>query len=63
MPQTLKDRPVTLTIVIILGLLALSVVLGGIILTMNDKSIPDALIAIGAGAATNVVAVMYDPTK
>ena len=42
----------------ILGIIAILVVIGGIVLTLDDKTIPDALIAIGSGAATGVAALL-----
>ena len=42
----------------ILGLLAILTVVGGIVLTLAEKPIPDALIAIGAGASTGVAALL-----
>lgn len=45
------ERNITLMIVFALATLAVIVVGGGIYLAAIDKTIPDALIAIGAGAA------------
>lgn len=35
----------------LLGLIAAIVVVGGIVLALSDKTIPEALVAIGSGAA------------
>lgn len=41
----------TRLVVGVLGLLALAVVIGGIVLALNDKALPGELIAIGSAAA------------
>ena len=46
------NSPKTIYMVIsVLGMLALSVVIGGIVLTLNDKDLSGELIAIGSAAA------------
>lgn len=50
----------------VLGLLALSVVIGGIILALADKSLPGELIAIGsaaAGAVGGILSKTGDPEQ
>lgn len=42
----------------VLGLLALSVVVGGFALAMTDRSIPESLIAIGSAAAGAVAGIL-----
>lgn len=42
----------------VLGLLALAVVVGGIILALDDKSLPGELIAIGSAAAGAVGGIL-----
>ena len=46
----MTDRTVTLSIVLVLGVVAVATVIGGLVLAMNDKSLPEAVIAIGSGA-------------
>lgn len=41
-----------------LGLVGLSVVVGGIVLAIDGKTIPDALIALGAGAVASVGSIL-----
>ena len=51
----------TLTIrlvVLVLGGVALLTVIGGILLALNDKQLPDALVAIGSGAVGAVAALL-----
>lgn len=45
-------------VIIVLGALALSVVVGGIYLVSTDHQIPDALIAIGSAAAASVGTIL-----
>lgn len=47
--------------IIVLGVLALTCLIGGIVIVLNDKSLPDALIAIGASAATAITLVITRP--
>lgn len=42
----------------VLGLLALAVVIGGIVLALDDKSLPGELIAIGSAAAGAVGGIL-----
>lgn len=42
----------------VLGLLALAVVLGGIVLALDDKALPGELIAIGSAAAGAVGGIL-----
>lgn len=52
-------RPtVVLIVVVVLGLLAFAVVVGGIYLTAIDKSLPGELIAIGSAAAGAVGGIL-----
>ena len=46
------------TVIAVLGLLALSVVVGGIALAWVDKSLPGELIAIGSAAAGAVAGIL-----
>lgn len=55
---TEPDKTTTLAVIIVLGLLAISVVVGGIVLAMSDRGMPDALIAIGSAAAGAVGTVL-----
>lgn len=54
----MTDQKTVRLVIAILGLLALAVVVGGVILAVTDRSIPDALIAIGAGAAASVGSIL-----
>jgi hypothetical protein len=45
-------------VIAVLGLLALSVVIGGIILALDDKTLPGELIAIGSAAAGAVGGIL-----
>lgn len=45
-------------VILVLGAIALSVVLGGIYLVSTDHQIPDALIAIGSAAAASVGTIL-----
>ena len=53
------NSPKTIYMVIsVLGLLALSVVIGGIVLTLNDKDLSGELIAIGSAAAGAIAGIL-----
>jgi hypothetical protein len=52
-----KSSTVNLVIAV-LGLLALSVVVGGIVLALDDKSLPGELIAIGSAAAGSIGGIL-----
>ena len=53
------NRSTTVTLVIlVLGVLAMAVVVGGIYLTAIDKSLPGELIAIGSAAAGAVGGIL-----
>lgn len=54
----MTDRTVYLAALLIAGLIALAVVVGGIVLAMSDRSLPGELIAIGSGAAGAVGALL-----
>lgn len=55
----MNDSQGTVRMVIaVLGLLALSVVVGGIILALSDKALPGELIAIGSAAAGAVGGIL-----
>lgn len=43
---------------IILGLIALAVVVGGLFLTGDDKTLPDALLALGAAAVGAIAGII-----
>jgi uncharacterized membrane protein HdeD (DUF308 family) len=45
-------------VIAFLGLLALVTVVGGIVLALNDKSLPGELIAIGSAAAGSVAGIL-----
>lgn len=45
-------------VIAVLGLLALAVVVGGIVLALDDKSLPGELIAIGSAAAGAVGSIL-----
>lgn len=47
---------------VILGLLALAVVIGGLFLTSDDKTLPDALLALGS-VAVGAIAGIVTPSK
>jgi hypothetical protein len=46
------DRTVLLAVVVFLGLVTLTCVIVGAVVVLNDKNLPDALIAIGSSAGT-----------
>lgn len=50
----MNDQSTVRLVIGVLGALALAVVIGGIYLVSNDKSIPDALIAMGSASAASV---------
>ena len=53
------NSPKTIYMVItVLGLLALAVVIGGIVLTLNDKDLSGELIAIGSAAAGAIAGIL-----
>lgn len=54
----MTSRTTVLAVVIGLVLIAFTVVAGGIVLTGMDKQVPDALIAIGAGASGALAGVL-----
>lgn len=43
---------------LILGLIALAVVIGGLVLTNNDKTLPDALLALGSVAVGAIAGII-----
>lgn len=47
----MTDQLTVRLVVVGLALIALAVVAGGIVLALDDRTIPDALVAIGSGAA------------
>ena len=49
------DRTIAL---VILGLVAIAVVIGGIILQLDDKSLSEALVALGAGSVGAVAGIV-----
>lgn len=54
----MNDQKTVRLVIIMLGLVGLSVVLGGIVLAIDTKTIPDALIAMGAGAVASVGSIL-----
>lgn len=54
----MNDAPTVRIVIGVLGLLALLVVAGGIVLALNDKSLPGELIAIGSAAAGTVGGIL-----
>lgn len=54
----MTDRKTVLAVVILLGFLAIACVAGAVILVAFDKSVPDGLWTIGAGAAGALGAVL-----
>lgn len=54
----MTSRTTVLAVVIGLVLIAFTVVAGGIVLVAMDKRVPDALIAIGAGASGALAGVL-----
>lgn len=54
----MTDRKTVLAVVILLGLLAIACVGGAVTLVAFDKSVPDGLWTIGAGAAGALGAVL-----
>jgi hypothetical protein len=54
----MTDTLTTRLVVIMLGSIALVTVVGGIILALNDRTLPDSLVAIGSGATGAVAALL-----
>lgn len=54
----MNDQKTVRLVIGILGLVGCVVVVGGIVLAMSDRGIPDALIAIGAGAISAVGSIL-----
>ena len=54
----MTSRTTVLAVVVGLVLIAFTVVAGAIVLTAMDKQVPDALIAIGAGASGALAGVL-----
>lgn len=55
----MNDQSTVRLVIGVLGVLALTVVIGGIVLVMDEKSMPDALIAMGSvsvGAVAGILA-------
>ena len=53
------NTPTTVRLVIgVLGLVAVLVVIGGIVLTLDDKALPESLIAIGSLAVGAVAGIL-----
>lgn len=59
---TSTDRWTVRAVTVGLALLALLVVAGGIVLALDDKEIPEALVAIGSGAAGALAALLARTT-
>jgi hypothetical protein len=53
-----NDQKTVRLVIIMLGLVGLCVVIGGIVLAIDGKTVPDALIAIGAGAVASVGSIL-----
>lgn len=47
--------------IVVLGILALTCLVGGVVVVLSDRSLPDAFIAIGASAATAITLVISRP--
>lgn len=63
----MNDQATVRLVILVLGALALAVVIGGIVLALDDKSLPGELIAIGAAAAGAIGGILSktgaaDPT-
>lgn len=54
----MNDQSTVRIVIGVLGSLALAVVVGGIVLALNDKSLPGELIAIGSAAAGAVGGIL-----
>jgi drug/metabolite transporter (DMT)-like permease len=54
----MNDQSTVRIVIAVLGSLALAVVVGGIVLALNDKSLPGELIAIGSAAAGAVGGIL-----
>lgn len=54
----MNDQKTVRLVIIMLGLIGLSVVVGGIVLAIDSKTVPDAMIAIGAGAVASVGSIL-----
>lgn len=54
----MNDQSTVRLVIGVLGLLAFTVVAGGIVLAITDRSIPEALIAMGAAAAGAVGSIL-----
>jgi NADPH-dependent curcumin reductase CurA len=53
-----NDQSTVRLVIGVLGLLAFTVVAGGIVLALSDRSIPEALIAMGSAAAGAVGSIL-----
>lgn len=54
----MNNQRTVLLVISVLGVLALAVVIGGIVLALDDKSLPGELIAIGSAAAGAVGGIL-----
>lgn len=54
----MNDQSTVRLVIAVLGALALAVVIGGIVLAFDDKSMPEALIAMGAGGAGAIAGIL-----
>jgi hypothetical protein len=54
----MNNQRTVLLVIAVLGALALAVVVGGIVLALEDKSLPGELIAIGSAAAGAVGGIL-----
>lgn len=54
----MNDQSTVRIVIAVLGLLALAVVVGGIVLALDDKALPGELIAIGSAAAGAVGGIL-----
>lgn len=54
----MNDQKTVRLVIIMLGLIGVAVVVGGIVLAIDSKTVPDALVAIGAGAVASVGSIL-----
>lgn len=59
----MTDRVTVRLVVVGLAIIALSVVVGGIVLALDDRTIPEALVAIGSGAAGALGGILAKTTQ
>lgn len=54
----MTDRLIVLVVLIALAVLSVGTLLGGIVLALNDKSLPGELIAIGSSSAGAIAGIL-----